>query len=94
MLDVVTVAVIEGQNRKRPRRRTWTQPIGNLIERDDIEPLVPQRPQDNIEKRRGDFENPVRRERARAPRPDMVKHQDHTPAPREEAKPAIGASCG
>jgi hypothetical protein len=50
--------------------------------------------QDDIEKLRRDFENPVRRELTRPPGPDLVKRQDHATAAGEEAKAAISARCG
>src|SRR5262249_14451493 len=74
MLDVVTIAVVEGYGRKRPPARTRVQPVGNRIERNNVKALAPQFHQDDVQKLRRDFEEPIRRELTRPPGPDMVKH--------------------
>ena len=92
MLDVVTIAIVKGQCRKRPPGgSTWSRPVENGIEGNDVEALLPQFGQHHVQKLRRDFETSVRREFARPPGPDMMKHQNHAPALGEAAKPAIGA---
>jgi hypothetical protein len=63
MVDVVAVAVTEGEDGERFSSGPPAQPLGHLFEGDQVEPHRAHEPQRMVEEGGRDFEQAVRRER-------------------------------
>ena len=91
MIEIVAIAVIEGERDEEAARFGIGQPGQRLVERDDVVALGPDQGQRPIEKIGRDLQQPVRMETAGGCRADMVQRQDRALALREPPAPAVGA---
>jgi hypothetical protein len=89
VLGGVAIAVVEGDRRERPSRAPQAQ--GHLVEGDEIEAELDGDRERAVEELRGDLEQPVRRESAFAPGPDVMEHEDRAAALRDRTQPAVGS---
>ncbi len=92
MLDIVAVAIVEGERREGPPGR-GAQPAGDVVHRHDVPALMPEFAEHRIEKGRLDFEPAMRVERGRLVRADMMKHQDRAQSLRRRLHQSCEPAC-
>ena len=93
VLHVVAIAVIERQDRGRPRTAAL-EPRGQLVEGDDLEPFGPDGFQRQVEEIGRDLKEAVRCEIPENSRTDMMKRENDAAAAGDGSQPAIGSRRG
>ena len=94
MLDIVAVAVVEGQHREGPPAGCGRQPFGDPVEADRLEAAGGEQAQRPVEEVGGDRQERVGREGRHRLRADVVEGEDQPAPPGGGSEPAVGAARG
>ena len=91
VLQIVAIAVVEGEADEAAAEIALGHSPVHLVERDDVDVGAPQSRQHVVEELRRDFQQPVRLERVRARRPHVMQRQDRADAAEQRLQHAMCA---